>query len=166
MPDLPPIKPGHVRLHLLLERDSDITPGDVLRATGLDPELIDHVLVFGHEALIDIVEDHGQEARKALDAIAITQVSKRPQPPPRWSWIKIAVGRNHGLSMRQLRKILDRAEAGQVGQIDIHNTHSAIGIRDDRLDGVIEQLAPLRINGIQTRPERLESRRAPAHRSP
>ena len=166
MPDLPPIKPGHVRLHLLLDHDREITPGDLLRATGLDPELIDNVLVFGHEAMIDIVDAHGQCARKALDAIGITQVTKRPQPPPRWSWIKITVGRNHGLSMRQLRKILERADAGQVGQIDIHNTHTAIGIRDDRIDAVLERLAALRINGIQTRPERQESRRAPASRSP
>ena len=154
MDDKPPLAPGFVRIQLLIEKPGGATPGELVSATGIDPEHVGVVLIDGHQGLVDVAEAHGEQARKGLDRIGITQVTHAQRPPPTWSWLRITVGRNHGLTIGQLRKLLRRFGASRLGQIHINNTFTLVGLRDDEIDQVEAQLADHRINGVAARPAR------------
>lgn len=151
---LPPVKPGFVRIALLLTDATGVTPGTIAKATGVAADDLGPIMVTGHEAHVDVREAVGQHAREHLQKLGATQLLASGHKQLAFQWLKVCVGRNHGLTMGQLRKILDRAKAAPVGRIHINNTHCLIGLRDDRIVAVEQALASVRINGIATRPER------------
>ena len=150
MPELPPLQPGFVRIVVHLRPFSALTPGAIATATGIAPEHIGPIVIEGTEAYIDIAGDHGRDARVGLSAIGPTQLIER-----RWQWLRIAIGRNHGLSMGQLKKILQTADALPAGRIMIQNTHTLIGLVDAKVDAVVQRLSGLRINGYAAKPSAL-----------
>ena len=71
------------------------------------------------------------------------------------------IGRNHGISMGQLRKILQAADALPLGRISINNTHTLVGLQDFKIPAVMAKLTPLKINGFSPRPEMLPIGKGP-----
>lgn len=155
MHDLPAPRPGFARLAVLCTRTRPQGPGEVARATGLDPDDIGPVSVVDDQVLIDIRRDHGLAVRERLARYGPVQLADLGrEPAPRWAWVRLAIGRNHGLTISQLRKLLERAGVGQPGRIHINNTHTAVGLREDVIDATIAWFAAHRVNGSATRPVR------------
>lgn len=150
MPDLPPLAPGFVRLVVHLRPMSAHTPGGIARACGLAPEHLGPIVIDGTEAYIDVAAEHGRDARAGLGAIGSTQLIER-----RWQWLRLAVGRNHGLTMGQLKRVLQGADAHPVGKIVIQNTHTLVGLVDAQIAPVAQRLSSLRINGYAAKPTAL-----------
>ncbi|MFW5860539.1 MAG: DbpA RNA binding domain-containing protein [Planctomycetota bacterium] len=153
MASLPALKQGHVRIHLLLSDPASITPGGLLQASGLEPEQVDNIHIDRGEALIDVIAEVGRDARTRLEQLGPTQIRhpERPAPAP-FVWLRINVGRNHGLTARQLDKVLNRADAGKVGQINIKNTYALVGLPEDRIAAIAERLEGTRLNGVILHP--------------
>jgi hypothetical protein len=147
---LPPLAPGFIRLSVHLRRDRTLTPGEIARATGLSAENVGHIVVRGTEAIVDVRPDAGRQARENLAKLGPTQLLER-----RWQWLRLAIGRNHGLSMGQLKRILQGADALPAGRININNTHTLVGLQDHKVASVIDHLAAVRINGYPARPTAL-----------
>ena len=63
------------------------------------------------------------------------------------------VGRNHGLTIGQLRKLLVTADALPLGKFNINNTHTMVGVQDQKAAAICARMADLRINGQAVRPE-------------
>ncbi len=154
--EVPPLAPGFVRIAVLLPQGSPLTPGDLARASGLPGEALGPVLRLGEQALLDVVEDRGQEARAALEQIGPTQLTARKVEVERFSWLRLEVGRNHGLTMKHLGKVLSQHGVERPGRIHVNNTHTLVGVPAQLLDGLIAALAELRLNGARVRPSRGE----------
>ncbi len=154
--ELPPLPTGHVRIRLRLPLGSALTPGGIARASGLAAEDLGPIVIHGREAYIDVRAAAGRNARDNLRPVGPTEMIER-----HWGWLRIAIGRNHGLSMGQLKRILQRADALPAGRILIQNTHTLVGLTDDRLPLVIEKLRTVKINGFAARPEGLHEKAGP-----
>jgi hypothetical protein len=91
-----------------------------------------------------------QRARDGLSALGLTRVAD-------WNfrWLKLNVGRNHGLTIGQLRKVLVAVDALPLGKFNINNTHTLIGVQDQKAEAVLKRLADARVNGQAVRPELL-----------
>jgi len=151
--DLPPLQTGYTRLAVLLEREREITPGAVASRLGIALEELGPVLVLGDQAVVDVDNDFANRARQALEELGPVQEIGRKVQPTRFVWLRVAVGRNHGLTMAHLRKLLTRADAGPLGRIRVNNTHSLVGLRDDHVEAVIAHLRDQRLNGVPVKPE-------------
>ncbi len=154
--ELPYLAPGFVRISVRLRPGADSTPGAIARATGLAAEDLGPIIIQGSDATVDVRSEQGRNARSGLSQFGPTQLIER-----RWLWMRLSIGRNHGLSMGQLRKILQTADALPIGKIIIQNTHSLIGLTETKLDSVIARLMPLRINGYPARPTALPAGTGP-----
>lgn len=151
MSDQTPPQAGFIRLAVLLERDT--TPGELARQSGVDPEFLGLITIDHGQAAIDIHEDHAQAARERLKALGPTQLQSRSRPPePTWRWLRLAVGRNHGMTIGQFKRIMERSPAERLGKIHLNNTHTLVGIREDLYAAVVEYFRDQRINGIAVRP--------------
>ena len=150
MPELPSLQHGFVRVVVHLRPFSALTPGAIACATGIPAEYIGPIVIEGDAAYIDIAADHGRDARVGLSSIGPTQLIER-----RWQWLRISIGRNHGLSMGQLKKILQTADALPAGRIVIQNTHTMIGLIDAKVDAVVLRMSTLRVNGFAAKPTAL-----------
>lgn len=150
MEALPSLAEGFVRISVMLPQQRGVTPGDLVQATGVPPEHVSHIVVQGSIAYVDVAAEHGRQARAGLQRFGQTQLVER-----NWRWLRIGLGRNHGLAMGQLRRILQQAGATPVGRIQIQNTHTLVGLSDDRLPAVMQWFAERRINGFPARVEAL-----------
>ena len=155
--DLPKLAPGYVRLAVLLESPEGVTNGDVVKATGVDLDHLGPVLVLGEQAWVDVERDLADQAREGLQRLGPTQISAVKPILYKYQWLRLGAGRNHGLTMGQLRKLLTRADAGPIGRIHINNTHTMVGIREDHLERVEAHFAEARVNGVAVRPERMRA---------
>jgi len=151
---IPELAQGFVRLAVLLEAPEQATPGAIARSSGVELDDLGPVLVLDGQALIDVRQEQSETARRALEALGPTQVVAHSRIVHDWHWLRIQIGRNHGLTIGQLGKILTRAQVGPIGRIHIQNTHTLIGLRDDYIDAAESRLADTRINGAATRPSR------------
>ncbi len=150
MADLPPVKPGFVRIGVRLRPGNQTTPGQLAAACGVDLDHVGPIVVQDHEAYVEVGHDHARAARFGLDRVGPTRVLQF-----NWQWMKLAIGRNHGLTIGQLRKLLLTADANPLGRLHVNNTHSLIGLQDFKVPTVIAKLATTRINGFAVRPEAL-----------
>jgi hypothetical protein len=148
---LPPLALGYVRIELRFRLPgAPPTPGDLALAAGVHPNDLGPIMVAGVNAVIDVRSEQVQRARDGLAALGMTRVAD-------WNfrWLKMNVGRNHGLTIGQLRKVLVAADALPLGKFNINNTHTLIGVQDQKAEGVLKRLADTRINGQAVRPELL-----------
>lgn len=150
MAELPPLAAGFVRLAVRLPPGPPLTPGNLAKLTGLPAEHVGPINIADGEAFIDVTASEGRTARFNLTRLGPAHLAER-----RWHWLRLAVGRNHGLSMGQLRRILQNAQAHPVGKIIINNTHTLVGISDDNLQPVMTKLESTRINGFGAKPTSL-----------
>jgi hypothetical protein len=156
MNDLSPVKAGHVRIGVRLPSGNSTTPGQVATATGIAIEHVGPITVLDHEAFVEVHYDYARGARQNLERLGPTRILQW-----NWQWLKLAIGRNHGLTIGQLRKLLLTTDANPLGRIHVNNTHSLIGLHDVKLPGVIAKLATARINGFAVRPEALPAGSGP-----
>jgi len=157
METLPPLALGYVRVEVRFRLPSGAapTPGDVVRATGVRPDDLGPIMVAGVNAVVDVKSQLVQRARDGLAALGLTKVTD-------WNfrWLKLNVGRNHGLTIGQLRKILVAADALPLGKFNINNTHTLVGVQDQKAEAVRAHLADARVNGQAVRPELLPASKA------
>ena len=150
MPELPPLAAGFVRLAVRLPPGLPLTPGNLAKLTGLGAEHLGPISISEGEAFIDITAAEGRTARFNLTRLGPAHLAER-----RWQWLRFAIGRNHGLSMGQLRRVLQNAAAHPVGKIIINNTHTLVGLADDNLPTVLIKLESTRVNGFGIKPSAL-----------
>ena len=149
METLPPLALGYLRIEVRFRLPgAPPTPGDLVRATGVHPDELGPIMVAGVNAVVDVRSPLVHRAREGLSALGLTRVAD-------WNfrWLKLNVGRNHGLTLGQLRKVLAAADALPLGKFNINNTHTMVGVQDQKAAGIIERLAAIRINGQAVRPE-------------
>lgn len=156
MDRLPPPAPGFVRIAVQLRSGTTLTPGELVSRTGLPPERLGHAAVHHDQGMVDVQMEDGKTARQALEGLGSTRLIDWE-----WRWLRLAIGRNHGLSIGQLRKIMQAAEAAPLGRIAINNTHTLVGIQDFRLPALLERLGAVRINGFAVKPEALPPGKGP-----
>jgi hypothetical protein len=153
METLPPLAPGYVRVEVRFRLPgAPPTPGELVRATGVHPDELGPIMVAGVNAVVDVRSPLVQRARDGLMALGLTRVAD-------WNfrWLKLNVGRNHGLTLGQLRKVLAAADALPLGKFNINNTHTMVGVQDQKAAGIVARLADTRINGQAVRPELVPS---------
>jgi hypothetical protein len=156
MESLPAIASGFVRITVRLAGASGLTPGELARATGVPPDHIGPVAVHSDEGVVDVRAELGKQARERLERLGATRLVGWE-----WQWLKLHVGRNHGLSMGQLRKIMQTVDAMPLGRIAVNNTHTLVGLQDFKIPPVLARLAVLKINGFAARPEVLPLGKGP-----
>ncbi len=152
----PPVGEGFVRIRVRLPRGESYTPGDLVRLAGIPIDQLGPIAVEAGEALVDVRGALGRDARAHLEKIGPTALTGWG-----WRWLKINLGRNHGVAIGQLRKILTQADAMPVGKLMLNNTHSMVGIQDFRLAQVQERLSAMRVNGFAVRCEQLPPGKGP-----
>lgn len=150
---LPPLAAGYVRLEVRFRLPAGKpppTPGEVARISGCHPDELGPLMVAGVNAIVDLRHGSVTKARDSLSALGVVKVAD-------WNfrWLKLMVGRNHGLTIGQLRKVLVAADALPMGKFNINNTHTMVGILDHKVDAVVARLSEIRINGAAVRPEAL-----------
>ncbi len=156
MSDLPPVAAGYVRLLVHLPPRSPLTPGEMAQATGLPGECLGPIALGPGRGAIDVLAERGREARTALQRLGAVQLLDR-----NWVWLRLAIGRNHGLGMGQFRKIMITAGAKALGRIIIQNTHTLVGLPDDVGATVMEHLLHHKVNGYHVRPTLLDPKAGP-----
>lgn len=164
MDDLPDLDPGFTRLAVWLKRGHTVTPGAVASSLGIDLDQLGPVLIHEDQVTVDVANDFVNRAGAALEQLGPVQEIGRKVIPVEFCWLQLAVGRNHGLTMAHVRKILTRADAGPLGRIKVNNTHTLVGLRDDHIDAVIERLSSARINGVAAKPHQPDA--SSIHESP
>ncbi len=156
MDDLPTLTKGFVRISVRLPSGEAYTPGELAKIVNVPLDQLGPIVVGPGEAFVDVRYDTGRQARINLERVGPAKLVEWE-----WQWLKIGLGRNHGLAMGQLKKILQTADALPLGRISINNTHTLVGIQDFKLPGVIERMAQLRVNGFAARPEALPLGKGP-----
>lgn len=150
MEDLPELVPGFVRIQVRLPRDGQPTPGELVRWSGMALDDLGPVHVLDGSALVDVRAAQGKAAREHLERLGPTRLVGW-----QWQWLKLHIGRNHGLNIGQLKKVMLGVDALPLGRILVNNTHTMVGVQDFKLTGVMARLSALRINGFAARPEAL-----------
>jgi len=151
-----PVKPGYIRIQISLPYGSVPTPGDLVKATGIPLDDLGPIAVGPGSATVDVVVDAGRIARTNLGTIGQTRVIDW-----QWRWLKLAVGRNHGVTLGQLKKVLLNADAAPLGKIHLNNTHSLCGVQDFRGPLIVAKLTGHKLNGYPLRPEDLPANAGP-----
>ena len=149
MHGLPPVKPGTIRIGVSLP-GREMTPGEVASACGVDLDGVGMVHVEPGEAVVEIRHDLARVARNNLDRVGPTRILAFS-----WQWLRLNVGRNHGLTLGQLKKLCQQADALPLGKYQMNNTHCMVGIHDHKGAAVLAKLEAVRINGFAVRPELL-----------
>jgi hypothetical protein len=158
MSDLPPVKSGFVRLGVRWRSGTTLTPGDLVTAAGVDLDQIGPIVVLDTEAYIEIGNEVARTARFNLDRLGQTRIMQF-----NWRWLKLSIGRNHGLTIGQLRKLMQKVDASPLGRLHVNNTHTLIGLQDFKLPHVMAKLLTTRLNGYAVRPEALEEGAGPGN---
>lgn len=156
MNDLPPVRSGFVRLGVRLRAGEEVTPGFMASSAGVPMEQVGQIIVTDYEAFVEIHHTVARNARYHLDRVGQTRIAQW-----NWLWLKLAIGRNHGLTIGQLRKLMQTADASPLGRIHVNNTHSLVGLHDFNMPSVIAKLETTRINGFAVRPQSLEASEGP-----
>ncbi len=148
MADLPPPKTGFLRLLVRLP-PGEHTPGAIATATGVDLDHLGPVQVREDGcASVDVAVTHARGVRYALERLGPVKTIDMT-----WQWLKIMIGRNHGLTIGHLKKVMQAADAAPLGKIHIQNTHSLVGVQDHRMAAAVAKLTGTKINGYAVRPE-------------
>lgn len=150
MDELPDPAPGFVRIQVRLPRDGQPTPGDLARMSGVALDDLGLVQVLDGSAVVDVRTEHGKTAREHLERLGPTRLVGWE-----WQWLKLNIGRNHGLNIGQLKKVMLSVDALPLGRILINNTHTMVGVQDFKLPAVLARMSTLRVNGYAARPEAL-----------
>ncbi len=149
MHGLPSVKPGFVRLGVSLPQ-REMTPGQVASATGVDLDAVGLIEVRPGHAVVEVRHDLARLARNHLDRLGPTELMAYS-----WQWLRLSIGRNHGVTLGQLKKLMQQVDALPLGKYNLNNTHSLVGIHDYKGPAVFTKLQSVRINGYMVRPELL-----------
>jgi hypothetical protein len=144
----PRLQRGFSRIDLRLRQQPAPTPGDIARAAGVPLDDLGPIAIHGDTALVDVRHAMLRQARSNLERLGPTRIADQ-----NWRWLRLQIGRNHGLTIGQLRKIMAANDALPLGRISINNTHSLIGILDQKFEAVLARFAEAKINGYPVRPD-------------
>ena len=125
METLPDPTPGFVRIQVRLPRHGQTTPGELVRMSGVALEDLGPVQVLEGSALVDVRANQGKTAREHLERIGSTRLVAW-----QWLWLKLHIGRNHGLNIGQLKKVMLNVDALPLGRILVNNTHTLVGVQE------------------------------------
>ncbi len=149
MDPLPPVEAGYIRLVLFPEVETwHLTPGMIVGYCAVDLEKVGHIQIKRQKVYVDVHNSVSHDVRERLNEHGRCTVAENGVELLKWQFIRLAVGRNHGLNVGQLKKLMKRIEAGPLGKISINNTNTLIGIREDFVKHVIAELSSKRINGV------------------
>ena len=154
---LPDIAPEFTRLTVYIKDTRALTPGGVAQATGLQAEQLGPIIIGKNRISVDVHDSGIDAARPKLEAMGSLQEPAGRRARRQWFWLRLEVGRNHGLTIGQLRKLLNKVELTTLGKIEIANTHARCGIDAGDCESVIEQLASVKINGFPVKASVQES---------
>jgi hypothetical protein len=152
----PPVANGFLRISVRLPAGESYTPGDLARVVAVGLDQLGSIFIERSVALVDVRYAHARQARMHLERLGPTRLLDW-----QWRWLRLAVGRNHGLSMGQFKKIMQAADALPLGRIHIQNTHSLVGVQDFKIESVVERLSAARVNGFAIKPEVLPPGKGP-----
>jgi hypothetical protein len=151
-----PVRPGFIRIQLNLPVGATPTPGDLVKAVGIALDDLGPIQVEHATAWIDVSTAAGRTARTNLDRLGRTNIVDW-----QWRWLRLMVGRNHGVTLNQLKKVVLQADAAPLGRIHLNNTHSLVGVQDFRVPSVVAKLTGHKLNGYSLRPEDLPESAGP-----
>ena len=146
--DLPPVSSGYIRLVLFPDSDTrDLLHADVLKWCDTDLDLLGHIQIRRRKVYIDVHHTISHELRERLNFRGRCTVAENSLHDMEWHFVRLGVGRNHGLNLGLLKKLIKKYEAGPIGKISINNSYTLIGIREDKIKSLLENLKTHRING-------------------
>ncbi len=152
--DIPELAAGYARLQIDLKEERrgehSPTPGEVVCATELPPEEVGFISVSENTVTIDVVRPRCRHTREILTGLGFVRVIKAPDMD--WLWLYIGIGRNHGFTMKRLKKLLDETDSQPVGKIHLNNAYTVVGLREDKFEGACTHMKSAKINGIALKP--------------
>ena len=159
MDELPPVSSGYIRLVFFPDADTrSMFHADVLRMCEEDLDLLSHIQIRRRKIYIDVHNSVSHDVRERLNAFGRCTVAENSLHAMRWHFIRLGIGRNHGLNLGYLKKLMKRLNAGPLGKISINNTYTLLGLREDRIESVLNQLKQKRINGYASQARLAEQR--------
>jgi len=156
MIELPPVREGFIRIHVEIGLGGPATPGELAGLCGVALDHLGPIAVEGSDGVVEVAITHHQAVRRALHELGPTRLVDW-----QWRWLKLNLGRNHGLTIGHFRKVMQKIEAYPLGKIGIQNTHTLVGIQDFKLADVVLKLSTLKVNGYLVRPEVLPPGKGP-----
>lgn len=149
MEALPPVQAGYIRFVLFPEEKTwKLDPGMLIKMCQCGPEHVGHIQIKRQKVYIDIHNAVSHQVREALQEHGRCTVAENGLEQLKWSFIRLGIGRNHGLNVGQLKKLMKRIKAGPLGKISINNSYTLIGLREDFIKQALQQLSGMRINGF------------------
>ncbi len=148
MDTLPPPSQGFVRIQVRLLRAPQLTPGELAQAAGVALDDLGPVQILNGFGVVDVRTVHGRVTRDRLEQFGPTKLVDW-----QWQWVKLHIGRNHGLNIGQFRKVMQNVDALPMGRILINNTHSMVGLHDYKIPTILARMSTLRVNGYAARAE-------------
>ena len=159
MDDLPPVTSGYIRLVWFPDQDTrEMLHADVLRLCDENLDNLGHIQIRRRKIYIDVMHTVSHDVRERLNEYGRCTVAENSLHQLRWVFIRLGVGRNHGLNLGYLKKLMKRLDAGPLGKISINNTYTLLGLREDKIESVVNQLKNKRINGYASQARLAEQR--------
>ncbi|MCS6970242.1 MAG: hypothetical protein RMM29_08085 [Planctomycetota bacterium] len=144
---LPRLAPGFVRLRVQFAPPRHPTPGDIVRWSEAPPEALGPIAVAAGEAVLDV-----RHAQLAATRAALARHGQVRVIDWNYRWLRLDLGRIHGLTVGRLRSALQQAGASPLGRYSIGNHYTLVGVRDAQIEAVCQCLAQQRINGRAVHP--------------
>ncbi|NRA38471.1 MAG: DbpA RNA binding domain-containing protein [Planctomycetes bacterium] len=150
MEEIEPVLAGYVRLVLYPRQATPtLTPGEVVSWSDVAPEFIGPLMIGRKQVLIDIHCHHSKHACEALAKHGSCCIAQSGVHKMEWHFIRLGIGRNQGLGISHLKRIMGAAQKGPLGKISINNTYSLVGLREDFVQVCLQSLENKRINGFR-----------------
>lgn len=150
MEEIEPVLAGYVRLVLYPRQATNtLTPGEIVTWSDTSTEFIGPLMIGRTQVLIDIHCHHSKNACESLGKHGSCCIAQSGVHKMEWHFIRLAIGRNQGLGISHLKRIMGAAQNGPLGKISINNTYSLIGIREDYVPACLQALEKKRINGFR-----------------
>jgi hypothetical protein len=148
METIPAPLDGFVRIQIRLHHGLKPTPGELVQGSHVALEDLGPIHVEDSVAFVDVRTVHGRSAREKLEKFGGTKLVGW-----QWQWVKLHIGRNHGLNIGQFRKVMQQVDALPMGRIMIQNTHTLVGLQDFKIPAIMARMSTLRVNGYAARAE-------------
>lgn len=147
---MPALKKGFVRLAVLLQDATPMTPGELAQQLGVPLDRLGYIMVTPQQVRLDVEQEHLKAVREKLELLGPIQVEGREEP--QWRWMRLEIGRNRGVTMQQLRRHCQRAGLERPGRIHVQNSYSVLGVPEHLWDHMMKYFKAVSVNGQLARP--------------
>ena len=151
--DRPALADGYQRLAMMFDPPRAVTPGDLARQCGVDPDHIGVIWIHqdGRTASIDVVTEHGLTARRALEDWGPVQLEKR-DPKQKRPGLRAHLSWSHPrLYLTSFEKALARLGVEKHGRIEVGNASSVIHGSEAECQALQPLIEGQRLNGYLIR---------------